>query len=106
MKSTSKNIASCDYKIASCDYKIASCDYKSFRFSSNEIEAIEEIEDIEAIEDIEEIEDVPMMSPRCPQNIIAIVIEWINGLSENLKKWHADLYTIIAHYHYKSSCWS
>ena len=41
MKSTSKNIASCDYKIASCDYKIASCDYKiafcdykSFRFSS------------------------------------------------------------------------
>ena len=29
MKSTSKNIASCDYKIASCDYKIASCDYKA-----------------------------------------------------------------------------
>ena len=29
MKSTSKNIASCDYKIPFCDYKIPFCDYKA-----------------------------------------------------------------------------
>ena len=45
----------------------------------------EQIEDIEDIEEIEKIEDVPNTSPICPQNVIKIIIERVNGLSDDSK---------------------
>ena len=42
------------------------------------------------------------MSPRCPQDVIEIITERINGQSENLKKLSCG--PVVVHYNKKSSC--
>ena len=43
-----------------------------------------------------------MMSPRCDKYVVEMIIERINGMSENLKKL-VPCRAVEAHHHYKSS---